>query len=148
MKFRTLLASVMTGLAVAVTAGQAPASAAPAWVETIASGTRAVDGGVCASLDFVAFGCFERDGDVLTLVDEAADGHSAAIVWQNFVDGALYRRGACVEKRGKDVQGGCNMNFKEGSEIQIKACSYEAGASGNVADKIVTCGLSSRAFKA
>lgn len=144
-----MLASVMAGLAVAVTVGQLPATAAPAWVETIASGTwynQITDD--CQALRGAASGCFKSDGDHISVADLAADGHSAAIVWQNFVDGALYRRGACVEKRGENHVGSCNMNFKEGSEIQFKACTYESGRSGTVADKIVTCGLSSPAIKA
>jgi hypothetical protein len=143
-----MLASVMAGLAVAVTVGQLPATAAPAWVETIASGNwynEITDD--CQALTGAASGCIKADGDHISVADLAADGHSAAIVWQNFVDGALYRRGACVEKRGQNVVGSCNMNFIEGSEFQFKACTYESGASGTVADKIVRCGLSSPAIR-
>ncbi len=86
------------------------------------------------------------NGDTFHVRDKAADGHSAAIVWQNFVDGALYRRGACVEKRGNGAEGSCNMNFIEGSQMQIRACTYESGQSGTVADKIVNCGPSGPAF--
>jgi hypothetical protein len=87
-------------------------------------------------------GCFHPAGDQFWAHDFQRDGLSAAVYWYNYSDGALYRHGACVEKRGSGESGWCNKNFREGSTIRFKLCFLDVptGVEGD-------CGPLSRAIE-
>jgi hypothetical protein len=76
--------------------------------------------------------CFAQNGDYWRVYDELADGHSAAAEWENYVSAGtrepyeLYRRGFCIQKNGYNHEGSCNKNYKEGSKIRFRACTYES----------------------
>lgn len=74
--------------------------------------------------------CFEPHGDKIWVLDDYPDGKSATGAWNNYLNGSLYRRGACVNKLGDGEWGVCNKNFYEPggglvSEIDLYACNYE-----------------------
>jgi len=87
--------------------------------------------GYCSSNEG-AHACFGDDGDIWYVEDTAADGHSAAVEWENYVATGtrgtyvLYRHGWCIEKNGNGKDGNCNKNYIEGSKIQFRACTYES----------------------
>jgi hypothetical protein len=70
--------------------------------------------------------CFWSDGDIFSVEDQYADGHSMALRWWNYYNGALYRQGVCVETGGLGGSGICNKNFHENSQVVIQACTWES----------------------
>jgi hypothetical protein len=107
-----------------------PAAATNAFEWNTASGNSDWSGFTCAhvtaSQTGPGYGCFAASGDVFQVHDQTGDHHSIALYWQNWVDGAKYRHGACVESRGAGSVGDCNKNFIEGSGIYIQACTFES----------------------
>jgi len=76
---------------------------------------------------YPGYGCFTANGDIFTLFDGAADGHSIGLYWRNYAaDGSIYREGACVETRGVGTWGACNKNFIENSRLKIMVCTVES----------------------
>ena len=90
-----------------------------------------------------ACGLFEPSGDYFFIEDSAADGHSAAIYWHNYLPGAptsLYRWGSCVNSRGAaNGKGQCNKNVTEGSRIDWKVCLYDSGTTPSDVSNYYRC---------
>ena len=69
--------------------------------------------------------CFKPAGDVFYVLDDKADGRSAAADW--VVWGDETRTGSCVNKLGAGKWGVCNKNFQEDQEISMSVSLYDSG---------------------
>lgn len=141
---RKILASGVAGLLVSLAFAVPAAAVEPYEIDIATGGSGNAQGCVTVTLPgspdvVVGSACFARDGDVFEAYDHRSDGHSVAVRWDNFVNGTLYRHGACVEKRGAGRNGHCNKNFTEGSVLQYQACTWESGT-----DTAVRCGNPTR----
>ncbi|MBT8227871.1 MAG: hypothetical protein HKP61_10560 [Dactylosporangium sp.] len=58
--------------------------------------------------------------------DTKADGHSAAVEWQNLSNN-VFRWGACVNSHGSGTWAVCNKNYTEGSPLGFRAGLWEGG---------------------
>lgn len=82
---------------------------------------------VCASVPAVEI-CYQPDGDHWWVQDQAADGASAAVHWENFRGGSLYRYGICVNSLGNGNWGQCNKDYYEDSVLNGFPCVWDRGS--------------------
>lgn len=66
--------------------------------------------------------CYQAYGDRWWVQDQAADGASAAVHWENFRGGSLYRSGMCVNSLGNGKWGQCNKKYYEDSVLNGFPC--------------------------
>lgn len=63
----------------------------------------------------VVYGCMQPYGDVIWVVDNAADGHAVGVVWADLDSN---RSGICMDRRGKAAGfTKCDKDFVEGHRI-------------------------------
>jgi len=125
-----LLGSVLVGAAPASASSSRAAPIDPLYEWNIAKRANPPAGLICPTLrvggENRVFACFERDGDKIWVLDTGrGDGRSATGAWKNYVNGRLYRHGACVNKLGTGNWGVCDKNMRESSTIYMYACNYE-----------------------
>ncbi|MBB4695235.1 hypothetical protein [Paractinoplanes abujensis] len=103
---------------------------------------------ICLIYSDAGCGEFDPDGDVFHVWDQAADGHSAAVYWHNYLPGstALYRWGSCVNSNGNGDSGQCNKNFVEGSRIDYKVCAYDSGTTPSDVNNYFQCSAVKRTY--
>lgn len=73
--------------------------------------------------------CYQAYGDRWWVQDQASDGASAAVHWENFRGGSLYRTGMCVNSLGKGEWGQCNKNYYEDSVLNGFPCVWDRSES-------------------
>lgn len=88
------------------------------------------------------WGAFQSSGDKFWVDDTLSDGHSVAVAWINYRNGAEYRSGICVNSHGAGKWAYCNKNFYEDSTLWVKTCTYEASTK-----KFVECNLLGSEFR-
>ncbi|WP_028662054.1 hypothetical protein [Saccharomonospora saliphila] len=83
---------------------------------------------VCGSVNAVQV-CYQAYGDRWWIRDTAADGASAAVDWDNYRNGSLYREGMCVNSLGQGQWGQCNKNYYEDSTLYGYPCVWDRSES-------------------
>ncbi|WP_007023859.1 hypothetical protein [Saccharomonospora iraqiensis] len=82
----------------------------------------------CGSVTAVEI-CYQAYGDRWWIRDLRADGASAAVDWDNFRNGDLYREGMCVTSLGAGEWGQCNKNYYEDSVVNGYPCVWDRSES-------------------
>src|SRR5689334_2746681 len=72
--------------------------------------------------------CFEAGGDKFWVKDTLADGESAGIYWENYVEGQFYRKGECINSLSAGTWGVCNKDFVEGSRVTGLSIRWDRSA--------------------
>ncbi|GIF10877.1 hypothetical protein Ate01nite_09090 [Actinoplanes teichomyceticus] len=79
---------------------------------------------------------FVDNGDTWYVKDTAADGRSAVVLWENYINFERARIGTCANKLGNGTWGKCAKDYAESSGIRAMACTYDfsAGVRGSCSD--------------
>ncbi|MEV1006807.1 hypothetical protein [Streptomyces sp. NPDC049881] len=77
----------------------------------------------------VAIGCFQHNGDDITVKDTWADGFRAVVKWETDYG----REGSCHNALGEGWTVICDYNFAEKKHIHFKTC-IQKGAEGREQD--------------
>ncbi|BBH63374.1 hypothetical protein ACTI_00590 [Actinoplanes sp. OR16] len=67
-------------------------------------------------------------GDKWYVKDTAADGKSAVVIWEYYINFEQTRAGMCSNKQGNGTWGSCNKEYDESAGIRAKACTYDFSA--------------------
>ncbi|MGJ7908063.1 hypothetical protein ACOQFL_16480 [Actinopolyspora sp. H202] len=86
---------------------------------------------VCHSVPAVEI-CYEAAGDHWWVQDQASDGASAVVYWENLRSGSLYRSGFCVNSLSSGQWGQCNKNYYENSTLNGFPCTWDRSSNENI----------------
>jgi hypothetical protein len=70
---------------------------------------------------------FVDSGDTWYVKDTAADGKSAVVIWENYINFEVARIGTCANKLGNGRLGKCAKDYVESSGLRAKACTFDFG---------------------
>ncbi|WP_433792790.1 hypothetical protein [Actinoplanes sp. CA-252034] len=120
-------AVAMLGLGLAVFVAPSPAAAAIAAEDNVAvAASKPSD----TSEEIKVAGAtvyFVDNGDTWFIQDTAADGRSAIVLWENYINFNVARFGTCANKLGNGKWGKCTKDYVESSGIYAQACTYDFG---------------------
>jgi hypothetical protein len=127
----TLAATTAIAAAGAIFALSSPAAAEVSYEINNAVSSGTPTGSLRCSSITGAKACYKADGDVLYILDTAADGASAVFNWSMFPKnsgGDFTRWGECRNKLGSGEWGVCNKNFPEDATVNGGLQVYDFGS--------------------